>query len=812
MRALLQDVRYGIRLMRRTPGFTIAAAGTLAIGIGANTAVFSVVNVMALKPLAYRDADDVAFVLGWDAEQQSMRFNLTLADFDDLRGRADTLQDVAAYSYWSANFTDGHAPERVQAYRVTANTFDLLGVAPVAGRSFSPAEGRPGAPNVAVISHGLWQRRFGGDRGVLGRTVHIDGRPHAIIGVMPSRFEFPVVNFKGELWAPLPLAGGVRGAEVAAASVVVVARVREHATYEGAQAELDTIMRRLAADYPETNRGVGARLVPMGELDDELTGPAAWIALATVAVVLLLACANVANLLLARGIARQRELAVRAALGAGRWRVVRQLAVESLLLAVAGAVLGSGLAVAALRVLRRSLPEIVETTMPNLDALGLDTLTLAYTAALCGCATLLFGALPAYRGARADVLDSMRGATGTGGSRRTTRVRAALVVFEVTLATVLLVTAGLLVRSYRHQRALTPGFDPSHVLTMTISLPAYRYGDPEAQRGFFEAAADRIAQVPGVQSAAFVNVLPFSTYDRGGRFVVEGQEPPEPGREPFARVRIVTPDYFRTMRMRVLRGRGFDRGDRADTGRVAIVNETLARRMFERRDPVGRRLRLGSVAEGGTIATIVGIASDVRHDALTAAPHSDIYLPQAQEPVSMMMLAARTERDPAAFVDAARAAIAAIDPAQPVYHVTTLERLVADSLLTETSSAALMTLFSAIALMLAAMGVYGVIAYAVSQQTRDFGVRLALGAKPVDLLALVVRGGVTLVATGILLGAALAAATSRLIASALHGVAPLDPASYAAALILIGAAGAAASVVPALRASRIQPMEALRVD
>jgi putative ABC transport system permease protein len=812
MRSLLQDFRYGLRLMRRAPGFAFAAIVTLALGIGANTAIFSLVNVLTLKPLAYRDPHRVAFVLGWNTEQQSMAFNLRFADFSDLTRQARSLDSVAAYAYWSANFTGGDVPERVQAYRVTANTFSLLDVPPLIGRTLTGQDGVPGAPGVVVISHGLWERRFGANRSVIGRLVQIDGRPYTVVGVMPGTFEYPVFNFKGDLWAPMPIdVTAPMTDRNASGSVVVVARLRSGVDYATAQAEIDTIMRRLEVDYPQTNRGTGARLIELGKLDDEEAGPAVWILLATVAAVLLLACANVANLLLARGVARQRELAVRAALGAGRRRVMRQLLVESLLLACGGAILGATIAVGLLRMLRRAMPEMIVTTLPNLDALGLDGTTLGFTIALCFVTTLIFGVVPAWRASHATVTDSLRGSTGVGGATGTRRLRTALVVLEVTLSTMLLVTAGLLVQSYKRQQHLDPGFNPHGVMTMTIALPEYRYGDADAQRRFFEQAVERIARVPGVRAVGFVNVLPFSTYNRSGHFVVEGRPAPEPGREHSANFRIVTPDYLRAMQIRVVRGRALDAGDRHDSRRVAMVNEKLARQIFPGEDPMLRHLRIGTGSSATSVA-IVGIVADVQHEQLTGRPSPEIYFPQAQQPVDMMMLAARIQGEPDQLSKAIRAQIAVIDPGQPVFHVKSLERLVDDSLILPTASAAMMSLFSVLAVMLAAVGIYGVVAYAVGQQTREIGVRIALGARPGDVATLVLRSGLAPVIFGVLLGVAGAVGASSLIASALYGVTPMDPPTYVIAGVVLVAIGGLACAVPAWRASRVEPMQALRME
>jgi putative ABC transport system permease protein len=530
-----------------------------------------------------------------------------------------------------------------------------------------------------------------------------------------------------------------------------------------------------------------------------------------VATVLLLACANVANLLLARGVGRQRELAVRAALGAGRRRVMRQLLVESLLLACGGAILGATVAVGLLRMLRGAMPEMIVTTLPNLDALGLDGTTLGFTIALCCVTTLIFGVVPAWRASHATVTDSLRGSTGVGGATGTRRLRTALVVLEVTLSTMLLVTAGLLVQSYKRQQHLDPGFNPHGVMTMTIALPEYRYGAVDAQRRFFEQAAERIARVPGVRAAGFVNVLPFSTYNRGGHFVVEGRPAPEPGREPSADFRIVTPDYLRAMQIRLVRGRALDAGDRADGRRVAMVNETLVRRIFPGEDPTLHQLRLGT-GPSATIVAVVGVVADVQHEQLTGRPSPEIYVPQAQSPVDMMMLAARIQGEPDLLSKAIRAQIAVLDPGQPVFHVKTLEQLVGDSLILPNASAAMMSLFSVLAVMLAAVGIYGVVAYAVGQQTREIGVRIALGARPGDVAALVLRSGLAPVIFGVLLGVAGAVGASSLIANALYGVTPMDPPTYLVAGIVLVAMGALACAVPAWRASRVQPMEALKID
>ena len=811
MQSLLQDLRYGVRLMRRHPGFTLAAVATLALGIGANSAIFSLVNVLSFKPLPYRDPARVTFVLGWDLEEGEVRFNLRHADYLDLRREAKSFDDLAAYTYLSANLTGGDIPDRVQAYRVTANTFSLLGVAAVTGRAFDEADVKDGRLDLAVISHGLWQRRFGGDRSIVGRRIVVNGQPHEVVGVMPPRFEYPVFNFKGDLWLPWQMRDSERGQPAATGSATIVGRLRQGVSYTEAQSEADVLMRTMADRYPATNRGLGTRLVEMGKLDDEQAGPAAAILLVTVAMVLVLACANVANLLLARGVSRHRELAVRAAIGASRTRIGRQLLVEGGLLALAGGAGGVLLALLALQGIRAALPDVLLTTQPNIEELGVDTATLAYTLAISLLTSVMFGVLPAWRASRERFDDGLKESASAGGSRGTRRLRTALVISEVALATVLLVAAGLLARSYGSLQRVSPGFDPSGVMTMAMTLPDYGYADAAARRRFFEQAIESVERLPGVSSAGLVNVLPFSTYDRGTRITVDGAPPPEPGREPSASFRVASPRYAETLRIPLIDGRFFDGRDTPDGAPVAVVNQTFVRRHFaDRPSPVGARLRLGS--GDGPWLTIVGVIGDVHHSALNFVPDPEVYTPLAQAPNAMMMLAARTAARAADLTAPMRAAIQAIDPSQPVYHVKTLETLVEESTLASRVSANLMTLFSGLALILAAIGIYGVVAYGVSQQTREFGVRIALGATPRDLLGLVLRGGGLMVGAGIALGIAGALAVSQLLVRILYRVSATDPLTYLTVAALLALTGLAACAVPAWRASTTKAAGALRSE
>ena len=811
MRTFLHDVALGLRQMLKAPAFSAAIVLTMALGIGANTAIFSLVRGLVLKPVPYHDPERVAFLLGWDAERNENRFNLSMADVLDVARNGGAFEGVAAYSYLSANLTGGPTPERVQAYRVTGNTFDLLGVPPLLGRALAPSDAAPGAEEVAVISHGLWDRAFGRDRSAIGRRVMLNGVPHTVVGVMPQRFEFPVFNFKGDLWTPYrvdeaAIASDRRSAE----SVVAVARIRPGADTRSAQAEVDAIMRRAAVDHPETNRAIGARVVPMQHLDDEALGAGIAIPFVAVGVVLLLACANVANLLVARGVVRRRELAIRAALGAGRGRIVGQLLAESFVFALAGAAAGLVLAAWALGALRGWLPDLLLQTAPNVNELGLDWTAVAFTGALTVASGLLFGLMPALRTATPDLGDALSGGARTGSGPGHDRLRTLLVGTEVAFSLMLLVAAGQLVRSFDRLQRIDAGFNARDVFTLAVALPEHRYSDADGQRRFFERALHEVESLPGVQSAAFVNVLPFSTYDRGTTVVVDGRPLPERGREPRVAYRSVTARYFETLEIPVVRGRSFSADDRPGTLPVAIVNRELARVLFGGRDPVGARIRPGRDARDWR--TIVGVVGDVRHSQLTDRPAAELYVPASQAPGPMMMLAARVDGEAEALAEPARRAVLSVDPDQPVFHVGTLARLVEDSTLPLASAASLVALFGSLALVLAAVGLYSVIAFLVSQQTREFGVRIALGAQPNAVVGLVLWRGMRIALGGALAGLLGAAAVTQLLAGLLVGISPGDFQAYGAAVALLVLVSLAACAIPARRATRVDPVQALRAE
>ncbi len=811
MTELASDLRQAVRFARTNPGFTIAAVLTLGVGIGASSAVFSVLHVLTIQPLAYPDSRRVCLLRAWDEARNRASFSLPLVAFVALAREAPSFERVAAYRYWSAGLSGDGLPERAQGYRVTAASFPLLGVAPLLGRTLSAEDARPAAPRVVVLSHGLWQRRFAGDPAVLGRQLRLDGETHTIVGVMPRRFEFPVYNFKGELWTPLAVdEAAVLSDPGSAGSVVALGRLRSGRSPQAAEAEVRAAFSRRAEESPATFRSLGVRVIPLQELGAREARPPLLALLGAVLAVLLLGCANLAGLLLARGVARQRELAVRMALGASRARVARQLVSESLLLAVAGALAGLLLAHAALQALRATLPESALSTLPNVADLRLDAVTAAFAVGLALVTGVGFSLVPALRaGERRAATALASGGRGLGTTRQQS-LRGALVVGQVAVSLVLLVGAGLALLSFRRLAARDAGFVPQRVLTLTASLPERRYSDPERRLAFFERAVALLEALPGSERAAAVNVLPFSTYDRGTRVLAEGAPEPEPGQAARAAYRAATPGYFDVLGIPLRRGRDFDARDREGALPVVIVNERLARREFGAADPVGRRLRLGGPQ--ARWREIVGVVGDVRHWSLATDPDAEAYVPLAQAPEAMMMLAVRTSGDPASLAGAARRAVLEIDSEQPVFHVAALGERIDETLLFPRVAVRLAASFAGAALLLAAIGLYGLLAYVVGAQTPELGLRMALGATARDVLRQVLGRGLRLVALGMALGGVGALTLARLFRGIFFDVDPLDPRLYAATAGLLLMAALAATGLPAARAARIDPATALRQD
>jgi putative ABC transport system permease protein len=794
----LRDGRYAIRQLRRAPAFTTVAVLTLALGIGATSAIFSVVNAVLLRPLPY--ADPASLVRIHEVVPQYGRFAVAPASFLDWRRQAASFERIAAYSSTSATFMHADGPERVPGAAVSWDLLTLLGIAPAIGASFSAAQDAPGAGTVIVLSHGFWQRRYGGDAAIVGRAVSVNGVPATVIGVMPEGFYFP--SRTAEFWQPLALdsANASRGAHY----LGVVARLKPGVEAAAAAAEMKTIAERLAGQYPETSANESAEVVSLHEQVVGTARPALLTLLAAVIVVVLIACANVANLLLVRAALRAREVAIRTALGAARARLTMQMLVESVMLAVAGGAAGLLLA-------RLAIPWIQSmggASVPRAADIGVDSTVLAFTAGIALLTGLLFGLAPAWQAGRM----SAAGALKEGGRSSSTSarwVRTGLLVGEVALSVVLLVGAALFLRSFARLTQVDPGFVPEQVLAFQVALPATSYPTPAHRIQFFDRLHDQLVAVPSIRRAGAVQRLPLV----GGyvlSFAIEGRPPPRPGDEPSANHRVVTPQYFETIGIPLRRGRLFTSHDAERGPLVAVIDEAFARRHFAADDPIGQRLDIGNGTDGAY--EIVGVVGDVRTSGLDSLPAPTMYVPLKQDVFSTMWIVARGEGEAGGLVGDVRRVLREIDPALPAYAIQPLTAVISDSVADRRFSMQLLTLFAAVALFLATVGLYGVVAYSVSQRTREIGLRLAIGAGRGDIVRLVVGGGMRYAAAGVLIGGASAVALGRYVESMLYEVTSLDAVSYAGTAAVLLAVAALACYVPARRAMRVDPLVTLQSE
>ena len=804
MNTLLQDVRFGARVLWKRPGFTLVALAVLALGIGANTAIFSVVNAVLLRPLPYPGAERVVAFDAVNPPKGITDSSISAPDFADLKAQTRSFEALAIYAAGNANLTGGDEPERVAVGYADADFFRVLGVGAARGRVLLPEDDRAGAAPVAVISHGLWVRRCGADPSAVGRRVELSARSLEVVGVMPPGFDFPE---RTEVWAPLQLDVSKEPRDNRAYSVV--GRLAPGVTLEAARAEADTVSARLAQAYPVTNAGWGVQLET---LKDELVGrlkTTLFLLLAGVGLVLLIACANVANLLLARAAGRRREVALRLALGASRWRIARQMLTESVLLALAGGALGAGLSVW----LTDLLVALAPADTPRLAEASADVRVLLFAAGASLLTGVVFGLAPALQASRADLGDALKeGSRGGGGGRG--RVRSALVVAEVALSLLLLAGAGLLVKSFARLQSVDPGFDPSGVLTMRVSLPSARYKEPARKAEFYAALTERLKSLPGVEAAGATLSLPLggSNLSVWRGFVREGR-PATPETAENASFSVVTPDYFRAMRIPVRAGRGFTERDDASATKVVVVNETLARKVFPGEDPLGKHITIWR--DEKFPREIVGVVGEAKPQGLDADPAFQMYVPHAQDATwggLSLAVRARGGTDPAALAQAVRSEVRALDRQLPPYDVKTMEQVVAGSTAYRRVTAFLMAGFAAAALLLAGVGLYGVVSYAVTERTREIGLRMALGAQRGHVVRLVVRRGMLLTLAGLCAGLVAAAALTRLMAGLLYGVSATDPAVYAVVSLLLAAVALVACLVPARRATKVDPMVALRYE
>ena len=805
-----QDCRYGARSLRKSPAFTAAALLTLALGVGANTAIFSVVEAVLLRALPYANADRV--VLLWENNRLRGRSHNVVnpGNFLDWRDQSQSFDEMAAFADQRYNLTGGGEPEEVAAQATTPNLFQLLGARPALGRTLVPGDEEDGRDDVAVISHALWQRRFGGSPDAVGRTVVLNGNSVTVVGVMPPDFrwfikENSLSGKPADVWVPMGLTEQQRAAR-RGRFMSAVARLKPGVSFEQAQAEMETVGARLEAQYPEVNKGWGVTVVPLRE---QLAGeirPALLVLLGAVGFVLLIACVNVANLLLARSAGRHKEMAVRAALGAGRTRIVRQLLTESLLLAVAGGAAG-------LLLSRWCVTALVALSPPNLlgaGQVGVNPTVLLFTLVVSLLTGVAFGLVPALETSRLNLSESLKESSrGSVGGGRARRLRGALVVAEIGLALVLLVGAGLMVRSFLRLQAVNPGFDPANLLTMRVMLPQSKYPEAGRRVEFFRQAAGRLSALPGVRSASAVSALPFADLGAATRFTVVGRPAPSAAEQPVTDVRVADENYFRTMNIPVVAGRTFTEREAVEDRKVAVVNEAMARRYFPGEDPVGQRIVVNMSAEPGP-TEIIGVVGDARYDKLEGELRPMVYWTPPQLTYSSMTFVIRTAGDPEALAPAAVREIQAVDKDQPVSDVRTMESWVAESTARTRFGTLLLGAFACAALLLAAIGIYGVISYSVAQRRNEIGVRMALGAQAGDVLRLVIGQGMRLVLAGVGLGLLGAFALTRVMSGLLYGVGAADPPTFAANALLLTAVSLVACYIPARRATRVNPLTALR--
>jgi putative ABC transport system permease protein len=797
---MIQDLRYGVRVLLKHKGFTLVAVLTLALGIGANTAIFSVINTVLLGSLSYKEADRVVVV--WTTSlSKGSEFEMAPTEYLDFHDRNSVFAQMAATQKTTLNLTGNEEALALEGRTATASLFPLLGVTPLVGRSFTPEEDRANAL-VAVLSYRLWQSQFGGEREIVGREITLNSRDYTVIGVMPEEFQFPpplAAHQPAEVWVPRSLeTDRARTSH----DLLAVARIKDGVTMQQAQAEMDGIARQRAQEEPRRYGDSGARLRPIREQIGRELQPSLLVLAGAVGFVLLIACANVANLLLSLAATRQKEIAVRLALGATRLRLVRQLLVESLLLSGLGS--GGGLLLAAL--IGMAIRTLGETQIPRAEEISIDSRVLAFTLLLSVVTGLVFGLAPAWQASRTNLNEALKegGRSAHGASRH--RLRNALIVAEVALSLILLVGAGLLIKSFWLLQQVEPGFDPCNLLSVEIRLPMAKYGAREPSVAFFQQMLEEVKALPGVEAAAIVNHPPFSGRRTNNPFQIEGHpEATNPADQPRADYRTISPDYFQTMSIPILRGRAFNEHDTASAPNVVIISQGCAELYWPGEDPLGRRIKVM-----GNWLTIVGVVGDVKQSELdsTAAPHT--YVPTWQTPHLRMGLLARTAAEPLSFVSAVRRQIQALDRDQPIYNVHTMEELIDESISLRRLSLLLLSAFALIALVLAAVGIYSVMSYLVAQRTHELGVRMALGAESGDVMRLVIGQGMARALTGVAIGLGGAWLLTRILEAMVFGVSTTDPMTFALIAVLLTSVALLACYLPARLATKVDPLVALR--
>jgi len=806
METLLKDISYGVRTLLKSPGFTVVAVIALTLGIGANTAIFSVVNSVLLRPLPYSDPSRLMQL--WEASVNRGRKEMPASypNFADWRDQNHVFEQVVAYTDWSFNLTGSGEPERIRSAIVSPAFFSILGINPIRGRVFLSGEDEKGKDLVVVISESLWQRRFNSDPNIVGRSLNLDDKSFTVVGVISRGVQAPLMSDEIELWALVSLASGATNRYGHYLSVI--ARLKPDTTQQQAQADMDTIAGRLEQQYPESNKGLSVRVVSLSEQIVGNFRTSLLVMFGAVVFVLLIAGANVANMLLARAAARQKEMAIRTALGAGRWRIVRQLLTESMLLSLISGILGWSVAVWGIDLLVTLGP----ADLPRVKEVNIDLRVLGFTLAVSVLTGVLFGLLPALQASRPNLNERLKegGRSATSGLNRQ-RLRSFLVISEIALSLVLLVVAGLLIRSFQRLQAVNPGFNPSNVLTMQLDLSRTKYKTGAQVIAFHDQLLERLKQLPGVQYASARTSVPIASDASYAylRFNLEGRTA-DASDPPVAYYNGVSPDYFQTMMVPLLKGRGFSDRDVSGSPNVVIVNDFLARRYFSDGDAIGKRITLDDNPKEEDWVTIVGIVGDTKPRELRSEPVAELYMPYKQQPERGMSLMIRYRDGGTSVAAAVRNEVLALDKDQPIYSIRTLDSVLSESVATPRFRTLLLGVFAGVALILAGVGIYGVISYAVSQRSQEIGIRMALGAQAADVLRLVIKGGMTLALIGVALGLAGAFALTRLMTTLLFNVRPTDVATFATVSVGLLIVALFACFIPAWRATKVDPLVALR--
>jgi putative ABC transport system permease protein len=808
--SLWQDIRYGERMLRKAPGFTVIAILTLGLGIGATTAIFSVCDALLWKPIALPRLESLVMVLQRDNEDANQWNSSAPADVSDIRREATSIEGLASWQGGSANIVGAAGePERVIQTLVTANFFDTIGVQPVIGRAFQAGEDQPGREREVILSDRLWKRRFAADPAIAGKTIRLDDQNFLVTGVMPSSYDFPMAT---ELWTPMALTAA-QATSRRSNSLQCVARLRAGRTVAQAASEIDGIAARLEKTYPETNKGRRMMVWPAPRfLLDYETQQYSMMLLGSVMFVLLIACANVANLQFARATGRLREVAVRTALGASRWRVIAQLVTESVLLSLAGAVLGLLIARWGVGMMKGGMPPEIQRYILGWKDISLDFRTLAFALGAAVASGILAGLAPAWQCSRPNLTKALKdGGRGSSSGGSHHRLRNILVGAEVALAVVLLVGAGLMVRGFRTLVGYGQKLDPATLLTLRLAITDNKYHEPYQRAAFYRDVLDRIREIPGVSSAAAVSALPYSDHSDGRSFTIEGRAV-EPGQLPSGMYQVATPEYFDVVRLPLVAGRFLTAGDGPDAPKVALISNRMVQRWWKNESPIGKRIRFGGTDSKNPWVTIVGVVGDIMHNPYDREPRRTVYIPLPQSPQLYMDIGVRTAHDPLSIAPAVTAAVHAVDREEPITDMRTMERQIFNRAIGLNYMAVLMGIFGMLALCLSAVGVYGVMAYMVSEQTHDIGLRMALGAERQSVLRMVFRRGMTTILAGLLVGLPLAWAFARLMASLIFGVTANDPTTFVSITVALLAAASIAIYVPARRATKIDPIIALRYE